>query len=71
MLEIKLLFFTMTNILKIFHFMIIMLKNPILKIDLSRFFLNASTCMKCHILQNGLQVDEILIFIKKINLMKI
>jgi hypothetical protein len=27
-----------------FQFMIIMLKNLILKVDLSRFFLNASTC---------------------------
>jgi len=52
----------MTNIMIIFHFMIIMLKTPILKIDLSIIFLNASTCMKCHILQNGLQIDEMLIF---------
>jgi len=60
----------MTNIMIIFHFMIIMLKTPILKIDLSIIFLNASTCMKCHILQNGLQIDEMLIFKKKIKLMK-
>jgi hypothetical protein len=38
--------------------MIIMLKTPILKINLSRFFENAFTYTKCPILQNGLQVDE-------------
>jgi len=42
--------------------MIIMLKTPILKVDLNMFFFNASICMKCSILQNGLQVDVILIF---------
>jgi len=41
--------------------MIIMLKTPILKIDLSSFFFNAFICTKCLILQNGLQVDETLI----------
>jgi hypothetical protein len=38
--------------------MIIMLKTPILKVDLS-----ASICTKCLMLQNGLQVNEILIIL--------
>jgi hypothetical protein len=46
----------------IFHFMFEMLKNPILKVKLSRIFKNISICTKCSILQNGLHVDEILIF---------
>jgi hypothetical protein len=46
-----------------------MLKNLILKVELSRIFKNISTCTKCQILQNGLHVGEILIF-KKINLIK-
>lgn len=41
--------------------MIIMLKNPILKVDLNTFLKNAPTSMICFILQNELQVDEILI----------
>jgi hypothetical protein len=41
-----------------------MLKNPILKVKLSRIFFNISTYTKCSILQNGLHVDEILIFKK-------
>jgi hypothetical protein len=41
--------------------MIIMLKNPIFKVDLNTFFKNAFTSMICPILQNELQVDEILI----------
>jgi hypothetical protein len=53
----------MTNMIIIFHFMIIMLQNPILKVDLS-FFLNAFICTRCPILQNGLKVDEVLIKIK-------
>jgi hypothetical protein len=40
------------------------LKNCILKIGLSRIFKNVFTCTKCPILQNGLHVDEILIFLK-------
>jgi len=47
--------------------MIIMLKNPILKINLSRFVLNVITFTKCPILQNGMQVDEILICKKNSN----
>jgi hypothetical protein len=42
----------------IFHFIFKMLKIPILKVDLSRIFLNALTCIRCLILQNGLHVDE-------------
>jgi hypothetical protein len=48
----------------IFHFIFKMLKTPILKVGLSKTFLNVSTCTKCSILQNGLHVDEILIFLK-------
>jgi hypothetical protein len=36
-----------------------MLKNPILKVELSGFFKNISTCIKCPILQNGLNENEI------------
>jgi hypothetical protein len=39
--------------------MIIMLKTPILKVDLNRFIKSASTCTKCLILQDGLQANEI------------
>ncbi len=42
--------------------MLKMLKNPILKVEWSKFFKNVSTCTKFPILQNGLHVDEILIF---------
>ncbi len=48
----------------IFHFIFKMLWKPILKVELSRIFLNASTCTRCLILQNGPDVDEILIFQK-------
>jgi hypothetical protein len=48
----------------IFHFIFKMLKNSILKVELSRIFLKNSTCTKCLILQNGLHVDEILILKK-------
>jgi hypothetical protein len=41
-----------------------MLKNFILKITLNRIFLNISTCTKCLILQNGLHVNDLLIFLK-------
>jgi len=41
--------------------MVIMLKNPILKVDLNTFLKNAPTSMICPILQNELQIDEILI----------
>jgi hypothetical protein len=53
-------FCTIINMMIIFHFK--MLKNPILKLGLNRNFKNVSTCTKCPILQNGLHVDEILIF---------
>jgi hypothetical protein len=53
----------------IFHFMFKMLKNPILKLELSRIFKNVSTSTKCPILQNGLIVYEILI-IKKFKFSK-
>jgi len=46
-----------------FHLILKMLKNPILKIDLNRIFLNASICTRCPILQNG-HIDEIPIFFK-------
>jgi hypothetical protein len=48
----------------IFRFIFKVLKNPISKIRLSKIFKNVSTCTKCPILQNGLHVDEILIFLK-------
>jgi len=51
----------------IFRFILKMLKNPILKVDLNRILQNASTCTRCPILQNGLHVDEISIK-KKIKL---
>jgi hypothetical protein len=46
----------------ILHFIFEMLKNPILKVELSRFFLNVFICTRFLILRNGLHVDEILIF---------
>ncbi len=39
-----------------------MLKNLILKVELSRFLKIIYTCTQCLILQNGPHVDEILIF---------
>jgi len=48
----------------IFHFIFKILKNPVLKIRLNRILKNVSTCTKCPIVQNGLHVDEILIFLK-------
>jgi hypothetical protein len=53
----------------IFHFILKILKNLILKLKLSRFFLNVYICTKCLILQNGPHVDEILIK-NKINLVE-
>jgi len=45
-----------------------MLKNSILKVELGKIFKIISICTKCPILQNGLHVDEILIFfLKKLN----
>jgi hypothetical protein len=52
------------NMMKILNFTFKMLKNPILKVELSKKNLNISTCTKCPILQNGLHVDEILIFLR-------
>jgi len=46
----------------IFNFIFKMLKNPILNVELSNFFKNASTCRRCLILQNELHVNEILIY---------
>jgi hypothetical protein len=43
-----------------FHFNTINLKDEHFHVDLSIFYKIASTCKKCPILQNGLQVDEIL-----------
>jgi hypothetical protein len=48
----------------IFHFIFKTLENPILKVELSRILKNISTCTKCLILQNGLHVNEILIFLR-------
>jgi hypothetical protein len=49
--------------------MLKILKNPIFKEELSGIFKIISTCTKCPILQNGLHVDEILIF-KILNLVQ-
>jgi hypothetical protein len=48
----------------IFHFIFENLENSILKVEWSRIFKNVSTSTKCFILQNGLHVNEILIFLK-------
>jgi hypothetical protein len=48
----------------IFHFILKMLKNLILKVELSRIFKNTFTRTRYQILQNRLHVDEILIFKK-------
>ncbi len=59
---LKLFFFSkIISMMIIFHFIFKMLKNPILKVELSRISKNISTCTKCPVLQNGLHVDEILI----------
>jgi hypothetical protein len=50
----------MTNMKIKFHFNIINLKYEKFHVNLSIFYKIASTCRKCPILQNGLQVDEIL-----------
>jgi hypothetical protein len=60
MLKVEILFFTIINMMIIFHFIFLMLKNPILIVYLSISFLNASTCTRCLILENGLHVDEFL-----------
>ncbi len=51
----------------IFHFILIFLRNSILKVGLSIIFKNVYTCTKCPILQNGLHVDEI-IYINSVSL---
>jgi len=61
-LKIEITFCTMINMMIIFHFMFKMLKNSILKVELSRIFKNISTYTKCPILQSGLHINEILIF---------
>jgi hypothetical protein len=48
----------------IFHFNDYNVEKHILKVNLNTFFKNASTSTICPILQNELQVDEILIYIK-------
>jgi hypothetical protein len=48
----------------ILYFIFESLKNPILKVGLSRILKNVFTCTKCLILQNVLHVDEILILKK-------
>ncbi len=50
----KNIIYTMSNMMIIFHFMIIMLKDPILKVDLQKI---ASIFVRCPI-QNGLQIDK-------------
>jgi hypothetical protein len=50
--------------MRVFHFIFQMLKNPILKVELSIIFWNDFTFIRCPILQNGLNLDEILIFWK-------
>jgi len=51
-----------------FHFNIIDLKDEHFHVNSSRFYKIASTCRKCMILQNGLQVDEKLnVFYLQIN----
>jgi hypothetical protein len=37
----------------IFCFLFKMVKNPMLKVELNKTFLNASICIRCLILQNG------------------
>jgi hypothetical protein len=59
-LKVELSFYTMINMKIKFHFNIINLKDQHFHVDLSRFYKIASTCRKCSILQNGLQIDEIL-----------
>jgi hypothetical protein len=56
--------------MRIFHFILIFLKNPILRVGLNRIYKNVSTCTKCPIVQNGPHVDEILFF-KIFNLLEL
>jgi hypothetical protein len=46
----------------IFHLIFKMLKNSILNIEWTKIEKKNSTCTKCPIFQNGLHVNEILIF---------
>jgi hypothetical protein len=57
-LQIKWVFYTMSNMMLIFHFMIIMLKDPILKVDLSRFIKKLHLLLSDVQYKNGLQVDK-------------
>ncbi len=59
-MKVEILFYTMINMKINFQFNIINLKDEHFHVDLSEFYKIASTCKKCSILQNGLQVDEIL-----------
>jgi len=59
-LKVEILFYTMINMKINFQFNIMNLKDKKFHVDLNRFYKIASTCWKCSILQNGLQVDEIL-----------
>jgi hypothetical protein len=45
----------------IFHFIFKLLKIPILKVDLNRIFLNVVIGTRCLIIENGLNIDEVLI----------
>jgi hypothetical protein len=48
----------------IFHFIFKMLKNPILKVELSIIFKNISTCTKCLILQMGYMLMKYYYFLR-------
>jgi membrane-bound acyltransferase YfiQ involved in biofilm formation len=60
-IESRIFFCTIINVMIIFHFTFKMLENPILKVELSRIK-NEIYLHKCLILQNGLHVNELLIF---------
>jgi len=61
-LKVEILFCTIINMMIIFHFIFKMLKNPILIVDLSIIFKNVSTCTRCLILENGLDVHDFIFF---------
>jgi hypothetical protein len=46
-----------------FHFNNINMKDEHFHVDLNRFYKIAYTCRKCSILQNGLQIDELLLLL--------
>ncbi len=60
-MKVEILLGTITNLMINFHFILKMLRSPILKVNLNRTLKNGSTCKRCLILQNELHVDEILI----------